>query len=100
MLSSPKRGIDADAATFRLLDQQIAIDTREPIDTAYDFGDLPTRRIKLDSADYSVVGYENRLGLERKTVEDHIGSLTRERERFERELERLAAFERALILVE
>lgn len=99
-LSTPKRGCDADGSIFRLRGARIIIDTREPPHCAWDFPDLEVERSKLDQGDYSVSGMEHRIAIERKTMDDFISSLTRERDRFTRELDRLKGYERALIVVE
>lgn len=54
----------------------------------------------LSSGDYSILGAESRIAVERKSVQDLLGSITSGRERFEREFERLASFEHASIVVE
>jgi len=56
----------------------------------------------LETGDYSALGYESRITLERKTLSDLVGTLTGEenRPRFLRELERMKSFERACILIE
>lgn len=54
----------------------------------------------LASGDYSIVGYENRVAIERKSLADAYGSLGRGRERFERELQRLAKLDYAAIVIE
>jgi DNA excision repair protein ERCC-4 len=74
------------------------IDSREQ--TPLDLSPLVVVTKKLDAGDYSIVGLESRVAIERKTMSDLIGTLTFGRERFERELDRLASYERALILVE
>ena len=54
----------------------------------------------LDSGDYSVVGLERRCAIERKSKSDLFGSLGRERERFEREMQRLNEMEFAAVVIE
>lgn len=81
-------------------DPIIVIDTREPLHTAWTFDGYETERRKLDAGDYSVAGLESRIAIERKEAGDLVSSLTQGRNRFERELGRLAAFERAAIVVE
>jgi len=79
----------------------IIIDTREqgpffgiPSD------DYITVQRKLDTGDYSIKGFEHLITIERKEVSDFVGSLTHERERFERELERMVPMERKYLVVE
>jgi DNA excision repair protein ERCC-4 len=76
----------------------VAIDSREQL--PWSFAGLETVTKKLDQGDYSVVGLESRLAIERKSVADLVGSLSSGRERFVREMDRLAGYERAVIIVE
>lgn len=43
----------------------------------------------LDTGDYSIAGLEREITIERKSVSDFAGSITHERDRFEREMERM-----------
>jgi ERCC4-type nuclease len=54
----------------------------------------------LESADYTVLGLENLIGIERKSLSDLLNSLTNNRERFERELRRARSFHKFFILLE
>jgi ERCC4-type nuclease len=66
----------------------IVIDTREQ--RPYGFGDkVSIQRKALQTGDYSVAGLENEIAIERKSLDDLIGSLSAGRERFNKELERL-----------
>ena len=57
---------------------QVVIDSREQM--PLDFGpEVPTVRRKLDAGDYSAAGFEHRLAVERKSLSDLLGSLTRDR---------------------
>lgn len=76
----------------------IVIDTREQL--PYDFGDIETVTKKLESGDYSVVGFEDRIAIERKSLEDLIGTFIKRRVAFYRELERLQEYDHACIVVE
>jgi DNA excision repair protein ERCC-4 len=97
-----------DTATFP---HTVLIDTREQ--APYGFTGLrtdakqgkkplviPTRRETLVSGDYTVGGFAERIAVERKSLEDFFGTLTRGRDRFERELDRLNAMEFAAVVVE
>lgn len=75
----------------------IIVDSREQ--RPLEFLHLPSERGTLQSGDYSVAGLENEFAVERKSVPDLIGSCTRDRERFERELHRLRGFDFARLLV-
>lgn len=54
----------------------------------------------LRSGDYSIDGFENRFAIERKSKPDLYGSLTGDRDRFEREMQRLTEMEFAAVVVE
>lgn len=61
---------------------------------------IETVRGTLKSGDYSLVGYESRVAVERKSLADLYGTLGQGRDRFERELVRLSAMEFAAVVVE
>jgi ERCC4-type nuclease len=54
----------------------------------------------LKSGDYSIAGYEDRIAIERKTLADFYNSVGQERNRFERECQRLAEMEYAAVVIE
>ena len=54
----------------------------------------------LAIGDYSIVGLENYVAIERKTVDDLIGCLTTDRDRFERELHRGRALDYFALVIE
>ena len=54
----------------------------------------------LVSGDYSLHGFTDRIGVERKSLPDLVACLSVERQRFERELQRLKAFDAACVVVE
>jgi hypothetical protein len=61
---------------------------------------IQTARVHLATGDYSLVGMETRVAVERKSLADLFMTLGKGRARFGRELERLAAFEFAAVVVE
>jgi ERCC4-type nuclease len=79
----------------------VLIDTREqrclrfPEELGVDCG-----AATLPAGDYSVRGFTSLIALERKSVSDLVGTLTKGRERFENELDLLAEYRWAAILVE
>lgn len=75
----------------------LLVDTREQ--TPLVFTHLQSERAALQSGDYSVRGLEDVFAVERKSMSDLVGSLTRERDRFMRELHRLRGFTFARLLV-
>lgn len=59
-----------------------------------------TERKGLESGDYTIKGYEDQFSIERKSLADAFSTFTVDRERFERELERLNKMRFAVIIVE
>lgn len=77
----------------------IAVDTREQ--TPFRFArTVPVAVRKLDSGDYSVIGYEDKIAIERKSENDFVGSIYHDRVRFEEELKRLDQLSYAAVVVE
>jgi ERCC4-type nuclease len=76
----------------------IVIDTREKDE--YSFGDIVAIKQKLDAGDYSVAGLENRIAIERKNLDDFVGTVIYQKERFHEELILLARLEFSAIVVE
>jgi DNA excision repair protein ERCC-4 len=77
----------------------LVCDTREQ--TPWDFPeDVRIVRAALPAGDYAPVGGEQRCAIERKSLADYLASITGERERFKRELERLKGYDFACVLVE
>lgn len=97
----------------------LVIDTREQL--PWDFADIPADAHQggpaggcvvvpvvvvpvvvgtLGAGDYSVQGWESRVAVERKSAADLVGTIGQGRDRFERELERLAVMDFATVVVE
>lgn len=77
----------------------IVCDTREQ--KPFDFGgkvELTTK--SLVTGDYSVLGLEQEVAVERKSLQDLIGSLSSERERFDKCVQRLRGMPSGIIIVE
>lgn len=76
----------------------VVIDTREQL--PYTFPNTwPAPMVKaLKTGDYSILGLENQFTIERKSLDDLLGCIFAPR--FEKELERLAEFHRAFLLIE
>ena len=67
----------------------IVADTREKKPFTFG-GKVTVERRKLQTGDYSIAGLENEVAIERKSLDDFIGSLVNSnRETFQRELDRL-----------
>lgn len=109
----------ADAASFHTLPFTILVDTREQI--PYEFSGykvarvrtvagerrreeiplfIPIERGTLQTGDYSIVGHESRVTVERKSLEDALSTFTDGRERFERELGRMEDMESPAVILE
>ena len=84
-------------------EQKITIiqDTREQC--GYDFAKYPNVVCEagtLDTGDYSLPGFTDRVAIERKTIDDLVGCLSQGRERFEREMGRARNFEHFAVVIE
>lgn len=75
----------------------IIVDTREQ--TPLQFTRLASEVGTLTTGDYSIKGMESAFAVERKSVADLIGSLSTERDRFMREIDRLRGFDFARLLI-
>lgn len=76
----------------------IAIDQQEKRPLA--FAGFDTRTVHLKTGDYSLIGCEDRVCVERKSYSDAWQSMSTGRARFERCVKRMAAMDRAAIVVE
>ena len=54
----------------------------------------------LKVGDYSIEGYEDKFAIERKSLNDFVGSITQGRQRFLREIERATQYEYFAIVIE
>lgn len=75
----------------------LLIDTREQTPLA--FWHLESKPATLQSGDYSAEGIEELFAVERKTIADLAGSLTRGHDRFMREMHRLRGFQCKYLLI-
>jgi ERCC4-type nuclease len=78
----------------------IVADSREQLPYAFDPAHAVMVRRALPAGDYSLDGYETSVAVERKALDDFVGSVVRGRERFLAELRRLEGYELACIVVE
>ena len=74
----------------------VAIDTREQRPWTFPV----SRRVTLATGDYSIIGLEHRIAIERKSKTDAYSSIGRGRERFEREWVRLGELDYAAVVIE
>lgn len=84
--------------TLRDTDLIAISDTREQ--TPLDLSPLRVERLGLKTGDYSLKGAEHLVCVERKSLNDFVGCCTKERERFERELDRMCEFKYRAIVIE
>lgn len=79
---------------------RIVVDTREQV--PFSFAGYPVALVPgtLADGDYSLAGFERRVAVERKSLADLAGCLSRDRERFQRELARLRGYDAAAVVVE
>ena len=78
----------------------IVVDTREKAPYTFDPKRFSVERRALPAGDYSLVGSEERVAVERKSLADFAQTVIRARRRFHEELRKLAACEFACIVVE
>lgn len=78
----------------------IVVDTREQLPYTFDPARVEVTRHALPAGDYSLVGLEDRIAIERKSLEDFVGTVIRARFRFEAELMKLAEYELGCVVVE
>ena len=70
---------------------KVLVDTREQKPYTFEgYPDVTTEDVGLDTGDYTVEGYEDVFVIERKSLPDLMGTMTRGRNRFQRELDRAA----------
>lgn len=78
----------------------IVVDTREQKPWVFDPATTTTTSRALSSGDYSVAGLEEVVAIERKSLDDFVGSISTGRERFLREIVRLRQYEYKAVVVE
>ena len=80
----------------------IVVDSREqaPFSFAHERYEAQVQPGTLSVGDYSLVGLEDKVAVERKSLPDLVACLGRERERFERELMRGAALDAFCVVCE
>jgi DNA excision repair protein ERCC-4 len=79
-------------------DITILCDTREQ--TPADLSPMKMERGTLSTGDYTILGLEKFVACERKTLGDLVGCVGRERERFDKEIQRLRAYETRALFVD
>ena len=78
----------------------VVVDTREQEPYSFDSDKVSAVRKALPAGDYSLVGLEERVAVERKSLTDFVSTVIRGRKRFHHELEKLSAYDSACVVVE
>jgi ERCC4-type nuclease len=78
----------------------IVIDTREQEPYSFDPRLAAAVRRALPAGDYSVEGLEDRVVVERKTLDDFVSTVIHARQRFREELWKLAGYRAACVVIE
>ncbi len=78
----------------------VVVDSREQEPYSFDPEKITAVSKALPAGDYSLAGMEDRVAVERKSLADFVTTVIRGRNRFHRELQKLAAFEAACVVVE
>jgi ERCC4-type nuclease len=86
--------MSADMPEFKII-----CDSREQDGFENEFK-APTRVAGLKTCDYTIDGFQDDIGIERKSMDDLIACLGKQRDRFERELVRARDFQYSAVIVE
>jgi len=78
----------------------IIVDSREQAPYEFDLKRFSVERSALPAGDYSLVGSETRVAVERKSLPDFSQTVIRQRKRFHAELRKLVECEFACVVVE
>ena len=78
---------------------KIIIDTREQEPYIFDDSIIQVKQA-LAAGDYSLEGFENKVAVERKSLQDFIGTIIKGRKRFYKELNKLKTYDAACVVVE
>ncbi|MFH2000494.1 MAG: ERCC4 domain-containing protein [Planctomycetota bacterium] len=78
----------------------LVVDTREQLPFEFRDSGIHVVHQALPAGDYSILGYEDQVAVERKTLDDFASTVIRSRERFHRELKRFQEYKAACIVVE
>lgn len=80
----------------------VQVDTREQLPYSFErFPDVEVITEALPAGDYSLPGFEDRVAIERKSIDDLVQCLMNDqRDRFERELQRASHYDLFAVVVE
>lgn len=80
---------------------RVIVDSREQLPYCFDKYQVEIVTSALPAGDYSLIGFESQIAVERKTLDDLIACLMNSnRARFERELTKLRNYDLAAVVVE
>ncbi|MGR3221209.1 MAG: ERCC4 domain-containing protein, partial [Candidatus Anammoxibacter sp.] len=79
-------------------DLTILVDSREQM--PLEFKEAKTEVVTLDTGDYSLLNFQDEICIERKSLDDLLNTLGKNRERFMREVQRMRGFEYAALVIE
>lgn len=78
----------------------VVVDNREQRPYLFDVSVVSVQRGTLTAGDYSLVGFESSVGIERKSLDDFVNTVIHDRARFAAELEKLRSYDFAAIAIE
>ena len=78
----------------------IVIDTREQLEYKGFSPNIETIHSTLPAGDYSLLGRETEVAIERKSLDDFVQTVINQRDRFRKELKKLQTYNSACIIVE
>lgn len=78
----------------------VVVDTREQMPYSFCSDRIDVVRRALPAGDYSLAGFEHDVAIERKTAEDFVHTVIRERDRFRSELLKLQTYLCSCVVVE
>lgn len=78
----------------------IVVDSREQRPYLFDSSTTSVCRAALPAGDYSLAGFEDRIAIERKSLDDFVNTVIHGRDRFRAELDKFATYEYAAIVIE
>ncbi len=81
------------------MEPAVVVDTREKEPYVFQ-NELQVIRRALPAGDYSLAGFETRIAVERKTLDDFVSTVIRGRKRFFKELRLLSDYDTSCVVVE
>ena len=78
---------------------RILVDTRERAPLVFSDA-VETELVTLETGDYSLAGFTHSVRVERKSLADFVSCCTHDRERFEEQIDRLAKYQHAALVIE